>query len=108
MPVVFECKSEAFGESSAIGETAWAFILASRDIFRKDFGLHEITEPVLSDTMPDKTDKEVWVTNVQFQVTYDLRWGVVPIAPRLRDIALHAGLKNNPNFFTDIALRDEV
>lgn len=107
-PIVFECESEASGESSTIAETAWAFILTTRDIFRKDFGFHEITEPVLGDTVPGKSDKETWITNVQFDVTFDMRWGVTPVAPLLREIALRssAGFKNADRFFTDIALRE--
>lgn len=106
MPVVFECESSSSGESSTIGETAWAFVLTCRDIFRKDFGFHEITEPVLSDTVQDEKDKEVWITRVSFSVTFDIRWGVVPVAPRLRDMALRMGLRTNPDYFTTIALRD--
>ncbi len=104
MPITFECESESLGESSTIAETAWAFVLSSRDVFRRDFGLHDITEPVLSDTVVHKTDKECWVTTVQFQVTHDVRWSVTPIAPKLRDIALQVGLQSNPNFFLDLVV----
>lgn len=88
MPITFECEAETSGESSAIAETAWAYVLSSRDILRRNFGFHEVTEPVLGDTEPTKTDKETWVTRVQFQVQYDMRWGVTPIAARLRDLAV--------------------
>ncbi len=109
MPVVLECNAETSGESSSIGETAWAYILTTRDIFRKDFGFHEITEPVLGDTVPSKKDKEVWVTTVQFQVQYDMRWGVTPIAPRLRDTAIQlTGNTGGDEFFVRLALRDET
>jgi len=106
MPIVIECESESSGESSSIAETVWAFILTTRDIFRKDFGFHELTEPMLGDTQPTKTDKEVWITNVQFEVTFDVRWGVTPIAPVLRDIALEvsAGFPSMDRFFTEITL----
>ncbi len=109
MPVVMECESSDSGESSTIAETAWAFVLSTRDIFRADFGFHEITEPSMTDTIPSKIDKEIWTTNVQFGVSYDLRWGVTPIAPKLRDIAvrLSAGYTDATAFYQDIALRDE-
>lgn len=107
MPIIIECESESSGESSSIAETVWAFILTTRDIFRKDFGFNELTEPVLGDTQPSKTDKEVWITNVQFEVTFDMRWGVTPIAPILREIALElsAGFPDADRFFTEITLK---
>ncbi len=108
MPVVFECEAETSGESSAIAETAWSYVISTRNIFRKDFGFHEITEAVLGDTVPNKKDKETWVTTVQFQVQYDMRWGTTPIAPRLRDMALKlTGNTGGDTFFVRLALRDE-
>jgi hypothetical protein len=88
MPIVIECESEAAGESSTIAETVWAFVLSTREIFRETCGFHEITEPVLGETTPDTTDKQIWVTPVQFEVQYDVRWGVKPIAPFLRDLTM--------------------
>lgn len=88
MPIVIECESEAAGESSTIAETVWAFVLSTREIFRETCGFHEITEPILGETTPGTTDKQVWVTPVQFEVQYDVRWGVKPIAPFLRDLTL--------------------
>lgn len=89
MPLMIYCESETPGESSTIGEAVWVFLLATRDIYRKDFGFHELSEPTLGDTVPAKKDKEVWVTPVSFYVTYDIRWGTVPIAPRLRELVVN-------------------
>lgn len=109
MPITFECESENHGESSTIAETAWAFVLTTRDIFRNDFGLHDIKEPTLGDTVPTKRDKEIWVTPVQFTVTYDIRWGITPIAPKLRDLAVEiSGQEGAANYFVQLALRDEA
>jgi len=109
MPVTLECEAETSGESSTIGETAWAYILTTRDIFRKDFGLHDITEPVLGNTLPNKKDKETWVTTVQFQVTYDMRWGVTPIAPTLQDAVVRlCTAAGGDTFFRDLASRNNT
>jgi len=106
MPVVIECGAESSGESSTIGDIVWSFILSTREIFRKDFGFHEITEPVMSDTLPRKDDKEIWNTDVRFQVQYDMRWGTEPIAPVLRDINLLLRERKNPEeLFLELALR---
>jgi hypothetical protein len=105
MAITIECESDNAGESSALAETIWGFILATRDIFRTDFGLHDIIEPSLSDTQYSKRDKDVWVTAVQFEVIFDQRWGTEPIAPVLRDIAarINARAPSASEFFVDIA-----
>jgi len=109
MPIVLECGAEASGESSTIGELVWAFILSTREIFRKDFGFHEITEPVMSDTKPKEDDKEIWITNVMYQIQYDMRWGTEPIAPVLREIGLRIqAQKDYNNMFLELALRGEA
>jgi len=106
MPISLECEAETSGESSAIAETAWAYVLSSRDILRRNFGFHEVTEPALGDTAPSKKDKETWVTPVQFRVQYDMRWGVTPIAPRLRDMAVQLSSAEGGNeFFRSLAAR---
>lgn len=105
MPLVFECESDNAGESSVIAETVWGFVLATREIYRQAFGLHDITEPVLGDTMPSKRDKEVWVTAVQSSITYDQRWGTEPLAPKLRDMGLTIRNTADPeNYFVQLAI----
>lgn len=86
--MMIECDAETPGESSLIGETVWFFLLATRDIFRKDFGLHDISEPILGKTYNDLEDKTVWKTPISFGVTSELRWAVRPIGPLINDIAL--------------------
>jgi len=86
IPIVFDCVAENSGESAIIGDTAWFFVLATRDLFRKDFGFHEITNPTLGPTVPDNEDKTVWKTSVSFTIQADLRWGTEPLAPILNDI----------------------
>jgi hypothetical protein len=109
MPVLFNCEAETSGESSSIAETAWAFVLSTRNIFREDFGFHEITSPNLGDTVPTKKDKEIWVTPVQFSVQYDMRWGTTPIAPKLRDLAISlTGAGGAEGYFVKLALHDEI
>ena len=107
IPITFYCESENAGESSLIADTAWFFVLATRDIFRKDFGLNDISNANMGRTSPHEEDKEVWVTPVSFVVTVDLKWSTRPIAPLLREIGLHIVERNNPDeFYHEIVLRD--
>jgi hypothetical protein len=104
MPIIFECQSENSAESVTIAETAWGFVLSTRDIFRSSFGLHDIVEPALGETMPDEEDKHVWKTQVTFNVVYEQRWGTRPIAPVLREIA--AQVEAGTETLQSLAARD--
>lgn len=111
MPITIEIKSENAGECSVLGDTVWSFVLATRDIARKDFGFHEVSEPTLGDTIPNAKDKEIWETSVTFEVQFDQRWGVTPIAPKLREILTTITSKNNSStddYLARLALRDDV
>lgn len=107
MPITMECESEAAGESSTIGDTVWAWVLSCREIFRETLGFQEITEPTLGETTLGVTDKEVWSTIVQFEVQYDVRWSVKPLAPFLHDITLRLRPgQTMEDYFLEIAARD--
>ena len=111
MPMSFDVEGENPGESCLVADTAWMFILATRDIFRHDFGLHEITNPVMGATRPKEEDKEVWVTTITFNIQFDLRWTTRPIAPLLNEIsvAIREEIEQGGNaetYFHKIALRD--
>lgn len=107
VPIVFYCESENAAESSLIADTAWFFILATRDIFKKSFGLYDIREPILGKTVPIDEDKQVWQTPVQFTVTLEMRWATQPIAPLLRDLSLKIGVTGDPNlYYHGLVLRD--
>jgi len=107
VPITFYCESENAGESCLIADTAWFFVLATRDIFRKDFGLYDIREPIMSETRPIDEDKQVWQTTVQFTVTLEMRWLTSPIAPLLRDLTVKIGLTGDPNlYYHQVVLQD--
>jgi hypothetical protein len=109
MPITVECESEASGESGTIGDTVWAYVLTCREIFRETLGFHEITEPVLGETVLSTTDKTIWVTPVQFEVQFDIRWGVTPIAPVLRDLVVKLSSMSDPDtYLQTIAARDLI
>jgi hypothetical protein len=106
-PIIFVCEAESMGESAILAETLWGFILSCRDIIREHFGLHEVTEPVLSDTQAQDTDKKIWSTSVQLQVTFDSRWTTVPQAPKIRDIAVKIHKEDPAGFYTNLVLHKD-
>jgi len=108
MPIIFECEAEGVAESSLIADTAWFFILATRDIFKESFGFYDITEPMLGKTTKLKTDRETWMTPVHFAVQIELRWGTRKISPILRELGVRIRkMGDDPTVaYHQIALRD--
>lgn len=107
MPITIECEAEGAGESSVIAETVWAFVLSCREIFRETLGFQEITEPTLGETAPNTTDKRGWVTSVDFEVQYDVRWGTKPLEPFLRDLTLKIRPEGTAeDYLLEVAARD--
>jgi hypothetical protein len=108
IPLIFHCYADTDGESSLLADTVWFYLLATKNIFRESFGIYDIDMAVLGMTNLDESaDKECWLTSVTLQITVELRWGVRPISPLLREIALRVENVGDPNlFYHQIALRE--
>jgi hypothetical protein len=108
MPITFECEAEGVAESSLIADTAWFFVLATRDIFKESFGFYDISEPLLGKTIKQDTDREVWITPVHFAVQIELRWGTRKISPIIREMGVRIRkMGEDPDLaYHQIALRD--
>ena len=107
MAIAIECHSELPVESCLIAETVWSYILATRLVFRHHFGLYDISEPVLSRTLPENEDKDVWKTTVTFNVQIEHRWGVRRIEPLINDVMLNVVKYGSPDvYYAQIAMRD--
>lgn len=88
VPVLVDCVSERKGESAIIGDIVQWSLHASSDVIQAAFSLHDMSPPTLGRTIPYEDDKTAWTTPVSFQVQYNVRWTVVPVAPLLHEIAL--------------------
>lgn len=97
MPIDIECVSDSKGESATLADTVWFYILAGRNQIRQTFGFHELTEPVLGQTVPGEKDKVEWSTHVRFSVSIHLHWRTQPIAPLLQGIVVRFRDSGNPN-----------
>jgi hypothetical protein len=107
MPITCECESENSGESSTIGEIVWSYILTCRQIIREEFGFQTVSHPILGDTIPTERSKEIWVSPVQFSVSFDERWSTIPHAPVLRDLGVRLRGRNGAEgYLTTLALRE--
>lgn len=82
-----ECVSNDEGESSIIGDTVQFSLLAAQDVIQREFGLHDFQHPILGQTVPYDRDTTKWVSPVEFNIQFWVRWTQVPIAPLLQQLA---------------------
>lgn len=104
--IFIECVSNDEGESAVLGDIVQYMLLASQDIIQREFGFYDISHPSLGQTTPYYRDQAKWVTSIQFQVQFWIRWTQVPIAPLLQQIAqriTNKGLDANGHFI-DVAV----
>lgn len=101
VPIDIECVSDQRGECAQIADITWFYILAGREQILQTFGMHDLTNPTLSRTMPFETDKNSWSTHITFEVQLHLRWTTLPISPLLRDIVTryHQSGDSDPDTF---------
>jgi len=107
VPISIDCVAARKGESAIIGDIVQWSLYASSDVIQATFALHDMLTPTLGRTVPYEDDDESWNTPVSFQVQYNVRWTVVPVAPMLREIALRireSGMSPN-EYLLDLATR---
>ncbi len=96
MPIKIEVVASEPGASATIADVAWFFLLSGREEIRKTFGLHDMENPVLSETTPSARAKDMWSTFVTTTVLIEFRWTTVPISPLLREIVVKYHQSGDP------------
>lgn len=86
VPIDIECVSDQKGESAQLADIVWFYILGGRELMRKTFGLHDMSNPTLGRTLPFEQDKQAWSTHITFEVQFSLRWTTLPMGPLLNSI----------------------
>lgn len=101
--ISIECVSNDEGESAVLGDIVQYMLLASQDVIQREFGFYDISHPSLGQTVPYDRDTNKWLTGVQFQVQFWIRWKQVPIRPLLQQIAQRVSSlgQDASVFFTD-------
>jgi hypothetical protein len=90
-PLSVLCISKDRGESMSIGEIVAFYLTTLMTQMREAFGLQDVTPPVLGTTQVyrrNSNEIEEWITPITFQITCKHLWTEIPIAPKLREIAL--------------------
>ncbi len=80
--------AETRGECMVLADHVRAHLLATRQLVRRFFQIHELTEPVQGRTQPYRRDKDIWETQLNFYVEIEMRWLTAPIAPLLQEIKM--------------------
>jgi hypothetical protein len=91
-----ECIAESNGESDIIADWVQAAIAGAEELIAKNFTLRQISPLLMQPTQPYDTDKEKWVTEIEFRVDLERRWFTLPNALILR------------KYTTEISLEDSV
>ncbi len=80
---------ETRGACSVLADIVWFHLLATRMLVRAEFNIHEITEPIKSQVIPARKDKDIWECSISFNVEVEMRWYTRPIAPLLNEIKMN-------------------
>lgn len=86
VPILVECVASQKGTSAILGDVVQWTLHCASDPIQGAFSFHDMSPPTLGRTVPYEADKESWVTPVSFQVQYNVRWSITPIAPLLQEL----------------------
>lgn len=84
--MLIECVSNDEGESAILGDIVQFTLLSAQDVIQREFGLHDFQHPVLGQTTPYERDTTKWMSPVEFNIEFWIRWAQVPIAPLLQQV----------------------
>jgi len=106
VPIIIECVAARRGESAVLADIVQWTLHASSDLIQKTFGLHDMSPVTLSRTMPYQSDAEVWNTQINFRVQYNVAWAYVPIRPLLQSIEarIEAAGVSAADYFQEVVL----
>lgn len=91
-----ECITENNGEADYLADLVQAAISGAEELIAKNFTLRQISPLLTQPVQPYDTDKEKWVTEIEFRVDFEKRWFTLPNALPLR------------RYSAEINFRDEV
>jgi hypothetical protein len=90
-----ECIAETNGESDIIADVTQAAISGAEELIAKNFTLRQISPLLTQPTRPYDTDKEKWVTEIEFRVDLERRWFTLPNALTMRRYNAEINFRND-------------
>lgn len=101
--MMIECVSNDEGESAILGDIVQFALLTAQDVIQREFGLHHFEHPVLGQTQPYERDTTKWMSPVNFEIQFWVRWAQVPIAPLIQQITQRMSDQGS-TMFQDVVL----
>jgi hypothetical protein len=86
MDIRIQCVGQTKAEASVLGDIVQCAVSMTRGPIQKAMTLRDISAVVLSPTTPYIRDKDKWQNNVDFRVSFEQRWMIVPAAPALTEV----------------------
>ena len=90
-PISVLCVAKEKGESANLADIVSFYLIGSMNSIREYFGIQDITMPIVESTQVYRRTSnaiETWVTPVNIQITCKYIWREIPIAPKLKEIAI--------------------
>ena len=101
----FAIEAEETGESEQIADVVLSTIMMGSREIERAFLLRKLGPFAMSSVAKSRQDTEIYQTNIQVGLTYDVRWLTVPIAPLLQEIivkARNSSYTNSDQYFIEI------
>lgn len=89
VPITVTVETSRKGESATLADAVWFHLMSSVELVRRDFDIHDITPPALGATVPADKDRTVWITQIGFTITLNLRWTTAPIGTEIREVGMN-------------------
>ena len=93
-----DCISKNRGESAILGEIVQSFILMTSDLIISQYYFRYITPVTLGGTEGWEKDDRLFNTRVTSQISYDVKWGMTPMAGKISEVFTTHEVNSAPNF----------
>lgn len=107
LDIRYEIFAEAPGEAELIGDILFSAVDFSRQEILQEFMLRDISAVIQQPVRPvGKTGEEKYQCNIEFRITYEVRWAHLDSASELKQVKLSTLQEGGLNYVNGIILRD--
>lgn len=83
-----DCVCAAEGEAELLADFVHHFLIASRKVFARQYGLHEMSMAAMGAVEPYEFDTKYFAVALTFETTHAFRWTIVKIAPLIQQVGI--------------------
>jgi hypothetical protein len=105
--IVIDCTARKRGESMLLGSMVQDFVQASTTLITRFYGLRQISDTLLNRAAPFEKDDTLWNSQVNFRVSYEVRWGTIEVPRILHQVTSTIIASGDPvESFLETAVRE--